>query len=87
MESIKGTLKESLKEWDDWDIAEYKLGIALGLFEEDNGSYDFFRENKFIFWSKHPIGEFLQNTIRQMVELEILEFDYDEQKYRWNTNK
>ncbi len=82
LKAVKGTLKETLKDWDDWDVAQYKLGISLGLFQEDNGSYDFFRENKYLFWSDHLIGKFLHNTLEEMLKLNILEFNDEEQQYR-----
>lgn len=33
------TLAERLKDWTDWDVAEYHLGVVFGLFPEWTGSW------------------------------------------------
>jgi hypothetical protein len=77
------TLKELLKDWEDQDICAYYLACSLGLIEYDE-SWTVFRENKYIFWSNNPTSEFLYEALRKMAEVQMLEFDDDETRYRWN---
>lgn len=80
---IAGALRDNLRGWDDYDVAAYKLGISLGIFEPDDGSYDQFRDNKGVFWVSNPLGNFLHETLERLEDLGILEHDQQGHKYRW----
>ncbi len=76
-------LKELLKDWEDQDISGYYLACCLGLIAYDS-SFMVFREAKHIFWTKNPTSKMLYEMLEKMVEAEMLEFDDDETRYRWN---
>lgn len=80
---VAGALRENLLDWEDQDVTAYKLGISLGLFEPDDGSYAQFRERKGILHTANPVSDFLYGTLKRLVDLGLLELDADEQKYRW----
>lgn len=66
------TLRERLQEWTDWDVAEYHLGAALGLWPEwteDAGWHEF----KGVIWSDTPVGNMLHETIQKLVAVGMLE--------------
>jgi hypothetical protein len=74
-------LKERLLDWTDWDGAAYSLGICLGLMPD----LETFGSAKHVFWSNHPIGNFLSSILDRMVEEGILEKrDEPDKQYRWN---
>lgn len=76
-------LSELLADWEDQDISAYYLACTLGLISYDP-TFKTFREEKHIFWTKNPISNFLYKTLEKMVEIQMLEFDDDETRYRWN---
>jgi hypothetical protein len=77
-------IRETLREGEDWDVAEYKLGICLGMFPAEDGRFEYFRRNKHLWWLTHPIGSALHDILNRLVSIGVLEFNDDEQQYRWN---
>jgi hypothetical protein len=77
------TLKESLAEWTDWDVAQYHLARSLGLM---GPGVRFQLEAKHVFWSENPIGRVLHETLQNLTEKGVLEFDEEEERYRWNNS-
>ena len=77
------TLKELLGDWTDFDVSQYYLACCLGLMVYDD-SFDNFRKAKGVFWSQNEIGNMLFEMLRMMVGTGILEFDEEEEKYRWH---
>lgn len=76
------TIKERLQDWADWDLAEHELGLALGLFTEDQ---KFATDLKHVFWSANPVGDMLCETLRILTSVGILEHrDEPDHQYRWN---
>lgn len=80
---IVGALRDNLRDWEDYDVAAYKLGIALGAFGPDDGSYDQFRDQKRVFWASNPLGDFLHETLLRLQALGLLEHDESAHKFRW----
>jgi hypothetical protein len=76
-------LRELLKNWEDQDVSAYFLACCLGLIEYE-ASLTKFREMKHIFWTGNQTSDFLYNMLQKMSEVDILEFDDKESKYRWN---
>jgi hypothetical protein len=76
------TLKRELEQWQDVDVAMYKLACVLGLMEYDN-DLGTFRDNKHIFWTDNPTGNMLYKILRALHEAGFLESDTEGQKYRW----
>jgi hypothetical protein len=64
------------------DISAYYLACSLGLIAYDS-SLKVFRESKAIFWTGNPTSDFLYKTLERMLEIEMLEFN-DDNQYRWN---
>jgi hypothetical protein len=78
------TLKELLADWTDFDVAQYYLACCLGLMVHDD-SFEFLRvKAKHVFWSQHEIGNMLYNMLSMMAQVGILEFNEEDDKYRWN---
>ena len=74
------TLKEHLKDWCDFDVAELALAQCLGLMSTDWKVYD----AKWVFWSANPTGDMLKKILDMLVVQGVLERSEDEQ-YRFNT--
>lgn len=73
---LHATLRERLHNWTDWDVAEYHLGAALGLWPEwddVSGCDDPWHGFKGVIWSNTPVGNLLHTTIRQLVDIGMLE--------------
>ena len=72
-------LKERLKEWTDFDVALYGLGVVIGIFEKDTW---FDNNQKWIFWSNNPLGNTLHEILGKLVSTGILE-ENDYGQFRW----
>ena len=46
------SLKESLRDWADWDVGEFKLAVSLGLMAPETD----WAKAKHVFWSANPVG-------------------------------
>lgn len=73
-------IRETLREWEDWDVAEYKLGICLGMFPPEDGQFVNFRRHKHLWWSTNPVGDALHDILKRLVTVGVLEFDEDERR-------
>ena len=76
------SFRERLRDWQDFDVAEYALAEALGLVPP--GAWDFNSPipHKGVFWSNDPLGEALSKTLNHLVEAGVLEKNGDAQ-FRW----
>lgn len=80
-------LSERLKDWQDFDVASYNLGVVLGLFEDVELSECIFNKApKWIFWTNNPMGTMFSNMLNQLLEVGILESNNDQQ-FRWDSNR
>jgi len=73
-------LKDDLKEWTDFDVAEFALACDIGLMAKDIDPYP-----KFIFWSNNSVGTSLSIMLASLVDSGVLEMN-DDVQYRWNPN-
>jgi len=75
------TLKERLKDWTDWEGAEFQLGVLLGLWSDGENAW--LEEGaKNTIWSAG--GDFLFEMLQQMVKAGVLEYrDQPDHEYRW----
>lgn len=82
------TLAERLREWTNWDIAEYHLGVVLGLFPEWPGSWtdDATEPIKGLIWKDSPVGDALSTCLSSLYAKGVLLHD-DEGRYRWPTER
>jgi hypothetical protein len=78
----RSTLSERLKDWQDFDVAEYSLGVVLGLFKEEVGKPIFDCAPKWIFWSNNPLGNVLSIILQQLCAIGVLETN-EETQFRW----
>ena len=78
---MKATLKESLKDWQEIDVALCALAEHLGLVETDS-----FLEYKPLYWSCSGPADMLGEMFFKMVDKGIIERrDYKlEDQVRWN---
>lgn len=83
------TLAERLKDWTDWDVAEYHLGVVLGLFPEWPGSWDndVTAPLKGVIWSQSLIGDALAEGIRALSDSGLMYHNEDAGRYRWMTER
>ena len=65
----KANLSEYLVNWSDFDVAEFYLGVVLGLWED---TQEAFQSNKWIFWSNNLLGNSLFQLLEDMVRNNIL---------------
>lgn len=81
MINIDNSIKEYLKDWQDYDVAQFYLGCVLGLFNNDN---DTFRAIKHIFWTDNELGNFLFIMLEDMSNKKMLLIDRDKMMFKWN---
>ena len=75
-------LQDTLADWTDWDIAASHLARALGVMRV---GVRFQMETKHVFWSDHPIGAMLHETLQRLVEVGVLQKRKEpDDQYRWN---
>lgn len=78
---MQQTLRDLLKEWQDWDAASHGLAVAIGLASNDDDSYF---KSKHLYWSSNPIGEGLLACLDKLVKAGILEQRHEPDiQYRW----
>ncbi len=76
------TLKETLSEWTDIDIAAFYLAQSIGLMEKD---VQFQLEAKHVFWTNNPVGNSLYSILKQLFEIGFLEYrEEPDYQFRWN---
>lgn len=75
------SFRESLKGWLDIDVAQYELGISIGLIEP---KYNFHSDTKHVFWCDNPVGNALYKILEELVDAGVLEKNQDRLQYRWN---
>jgi hypothetical protein len=74
-------LRDALQDWGDWDVAEYRLAMVLGIIARDAN----FATVKGTFWSNNPVGNFLYQTLDGLVSIGALERrDEPDIQFRWN---
>jgi hypothetical protein len=72
-------LKERLADWQDYDVAGFFLGKALGVIPAE----DTWWRSKGLFWGGGGVGFQLINVLDLLVDLGFLERQDDEGQYRW----
>ncbi|HZF54818.1 MAG TPA: hypothetical protein VE093_39485 [Polyangiaceae bacterium] len=83
MVTCAGTLKETLREWTDVDVAQYSVAAVLGLI--DPAISPFATRAKHVFWTDNPVGNVLYELLQTLVSLGVLERREDPDiQYRWN---
>ena len=85
--NILKPLKIWLAKWEDSDSAAYAIGCCLGIIsQEEDGSFVGMTSVKATFWGANPIGDMLYRFLRELVTCAVLEYDEENEKYRWNNN-
>jgi hypothetical protein len=75
------SLRDTLKDWMDVDLAQSRLAIGLGLMPE--GIFQV--GAKHVFWTANPVGDMLYKMLLQMSEVGILETRNEPDiQFRWN---
>ena len=78
-------LKTYLKDWEDLDIAAYRLAICLGLMQSpSDDEFETFRAAKSVFWSNDKLGTELYEFIYTLITIGILEMEHENDQIRWN---
>jgi hypothetical protein len=70
------TLAEDLSDWTDDDVACFKLGVNIGLFDEDT-----FQSRKGLFWTDNPVGNGLYKSLVALADAGVL--DRRDGQFRW----
>ena len=74
------SLRDSLKEWTDIDVAQYELAKRLGLINENAT----FQDSKYLWWSDNPVGNATVDLLEEMVDAGMLDHRTEpDQQYRW----
>lgn len=82
LEAVDKRLSATMREWTDWDVAGFYLGVSLGIWSAS--SQVWFREAKGIMWTSGPLGELLSNTLIGLAEAGVLEKrDEPDDQFRW----
>lgn len=81
VKTLPSDFKSQVMDWTDFDVAEFFLGISLGIFEPNAE----FLDCKDIIWSNTPIGNLLCEIINRMVKENVLL--KEEGKIMWNLQK
>jgi hypothetical protein len=77
------TLRETLLNWTDADIAAYHLALCLGLMSVD---VDFAVKAKHVFWTDNNIGNLLYQILEELAQQAVLEKrDEPDYQFRWNS--
>jgi len=75
-------LSADLADWTDWDVAQFALGRALGLFAGRP-----FLKVKSVFWTDNPLGNALYDMLQALVRAGILEHrDAPDDQFRWRAD-
>lgn len=76
------TLREKLRDWQDWDGAGFAVAVSLGIMEDGQDSW---LKNKHVFWMANPLGDSLYQILQELVKSKVLEENRDpgELQYRW----
>lgn len=73
-------LNVALANWEDWDVAAFALGRAIGLYELPTD----FQRVKHVFWTENAVGRGLHETLNHLAEAGILERrDEPDNQFRW----
>lgn len=70
---------KALTEWEDFDGAEFELGLALGIFPPEAQHS---RDVKWVFWTDNGLGNFLVHGLDVLTHLGFLEHCVEEQQWR-----
>ena len=75
-------LRNTLTDWTDWDLAAFRLGRALGLYERED---DWWR-SKGTMWTDNLVGAGLHDALAALADAGLLErrAEPDEQ-FRWHS--
>jgi hypothetical protein len=73
-------LSESLADWTDWDLAAFRLGRAIGLYERED---DWWRR-KGTMWTDNLIGAGLHDALVKLAEAGVLDQRHNpDEQFRW----
>jgi hypothetical protein len=75
------SLRDTLTEWTERDVAEFYLARLLGIIGLD---VSFATDAKHLFWSDNAIGDSLELIMSSLTELGALEVDEERVQVRWN---
>jgi len=70
------SLRERLADWTDLDVAQYHLGLVLGVLPErleNESDGDHFRRLKGVFWAANPLGDILWEQLCMLTKHGMLE--------------
>ena len=75
------TVRDSLKGWVDFDVAEFKIAVALGIMPDD---WDWVLSHaKWVLWTNNKVGNMLSTILRSLVDAEMVLENADGQ-FKWN---
>lgn len=78
--SRQAALNIALANWEDWDVAAFALGRAIGLYELPTD----FQRKKHVFWTENAVGGGLHEALNRLAEAGILERrDEPDTQFRW----
>jgi hypothetical protein len=82
---ISQTLRRSLADWTDVDVACYYVAVALGIAPDPGDKWDFWGGKKWMFWSANTIGGSMYRVLEDLAQAGVLEKrEGDDMQFRWN---
>jgi hypothetical protein len=78
------TLRQSLAEWTDVDVATYYVAVAIGVAPDPGQEWSDWGGKKWVFWSANPLGESLFCVLDKLAECGVLLKNEDHDQYKWN---
>lgn len=73
-------LRETLQDWTDWDVAAFRLGRAVGLYEVE----EMWSRAKGTMWTDNALGSALHDALLAFVEGGVLESRSEpDEQFRW----
>jgi hypothetical protein len=73
-------LRETLRDWTDWDLAAFRLGRAIGLYERED---DWWR-SKAALWTDNQTGAALHDALVVFAEGSVIQTRSEpDEQFRW----
>lgn len=73
------SLREAFSQPEDIDIAQHHLAVLLGMVKDDKTSFS--KDNKWVYWTNNPYGNALCDILFKLVDIGLLYYDDEEQRF------
>lgn len=74
-------INQILDEWTDLDFAMHVIAVQIGIINDEPSN---FAKYKSLYWTVNDYSRFLNETIKRLIDFNILELNDNEDKVRKN---